>query len=211
MNKQCRDMRIYLVDIDGRMIKAWESFFSNEENIVIANRDVVEFLKTNVEVDSVVSAANAFGIMDGGLDAVYLRHFGLELQEAVQCKISAEYLGEQPIGTSIVVDIPGHAGIKFYHIPSMRVPQPIIDPRVIYTCTRTALVTGILNGAKNMLLPAFGHLTGRVEAEIVSELMYRAYNDVCKNSERPIKPKTCFEETVGLDDILIKHFIYKYE
>ena len=48
------------------------------------------------EFDCLVSPANSFGLMDGGMDAAITRFFGDGLQQRVQQRILAEYLGEQP-------------------------------------------------------------------------------------------------------------------
>lgn len=205
-NKQY-DITIHLVDVDNRMIRAWEQKFFDEGNVRIVNMDVVEFLEKNSTIDGVVSAANSFGIMTGGLDAAYIQYFGSELQEAVQRKIAEEYFGEQPVGSSIAVKIPKHPGFLLIHTPSMRTPQPIIDPRIVYSCTRTALVEAIRCGVKNLILPAFGHLTGRVPADIVSELMCRAYQDVFYNNAKV--HGNSFDGITGIDDVLIGHFIRK--
>ena len=201
------DITIHLVDVDNRVIRAWERKFFDEGNVRIVNMDVVEYLEKNSTMDGVVSAANSFGIMTGGIDAAYIQYFGSELQEAVQRKIAEEYFGEQPVGTSVVVEIPNYPGILLIHTPSMRTPQPIIDPRIVYSCTRTALVEAIRCSVKNLILPAFGHLTGKVPADIVSELMYRAYQDVFYNNAKVLD--NSFDGITGIDDVLIGHFIWK--
>lgn len=207
MDEKQYDIKVFLVDVDNRMIRAWERKFIDERNVKIINMDVVEFLKKNSAIDGVVSTANSFGIMTGGLDAAYIQYFGIELQEAVQRKIAEEYFGEQPVGTSVAVEIPEHPGVLLIHTPSMRTPQPIIDPRVVYSCTRTALIEAIRCGVKNLILPAFGHLTGGVPADIVSELMCRAYQDVFLNNMKAVH--NSFNGITEIDDVLIGHFIWK--
>src|ERR1051326_667927 len=59
------------------------------------------------EFDCLVSPANSFGLMDGGMDATITAFFGEALQERVQQRILDEYLGEQPVGTSLIVET-GH-------------------------------------------------------------------------------------------------------
>lgn len=207
MEKKKDEIAIFLVDVDNRMISAWEQKFFDERNVKIINMDVIEFLKKNSAIDCVVSTANSFGIMTGGLDAAYIQYFGSELQDAVQRKIAEEYFGEQPVGSSIAVEIPKHPGLLLIHTPTMRTPQPIIDPRIVYSCTRTALVEAIRCGVKNLILPAFGHLTGRVPADIVSELMCRAYQDVFHNNTKAVC--NSFGGITEIDDVLIGHFIWK--
>lgn len=72
-----------------------------------------------------VSPANSFGMMDGGIDAAIIRFFGKSLMDRVQQRILDEYLGEQPVGTSIIVETnhPKHPYLA--HTPTMRVPMSI--------------------------------------------------------------------------------------
>lgn len=53
--------------------------------------------------DCVATAGNSFGLMNAGMDLAVLKLFGEALQERIQTRILKEYLGEQPVGTSIVV------------------------------------------------------------------------------------------------------------
>ena len=161
------EITVFLVDVDNRMIDAWKKMFCDEKNVSVINMDVVDFLNENQRIDCVATAGNSFGLMTGGLDAAYIKYFGEELQENVQKRIAEEYYGEQPVGTSITVKIPKHPQILLIYSPSMRIPQPIIDPRVVYSCTRTALIEAIKSGAKNVVLPAFGHLTGRINGMLL--------------------------------------------
>lgn len=200
-------MKIYLVDLDSRMTNCWERDFEEVTDVEVVNGDMQEFLDNHKDVDTIVSAANSFGLMDGGLDAVYVRYFGERLQTAVLERIREEHLGEQPVGSSMILEIPGTEGKQLIHTPSMRTPQPIIDPRVVYTCTRSALVIAMKNKAKAIVLPAFGHLTGRVKAELVSNLMYRAYEDVCRRSgEHFVNSWEEVKEECNIDDVLLEYF-----
>jgi O-acetyl-ADP-ribose deacetylase (regulator of RNase III) len=56
------------------------------------------------EFDCMVSAANSFGLMDGGVDLAIFCYFGVELMDRVQERIIRGYLGEQHVGTSLIVE-----------------------------------------------------------------------------------------------------------
>ena len=70
---------------------------------------------------------------------------GSDLQKV----IIHEHMGEQPVGSSFIVDILGEGKILI-HTPTMK----IIDPYVVFTCTRSALVEAIKAGSKAVMLPA---------------------------------------------------------
>lgn len=52
-----------LVDIDIKMIEAWRLFFAEEPNVNIVHGSLLK-----VDCDTIVSPANSFGFMDGGVD-----------------------------------------------------------------------------------------------------------------------------------------------
>ena len=137
--------KIYIIDIDEKMIDSLMKYFRWERNVELCCFDIETFLKDNIDkIDAVTSAANSFGIMDGGLDKALVDFFGEQLQANVQRVIQKEFLGEQPVGTCATIDIPGY-NKKVLHTPTMRIPQPILDPRIIYTATRSTLVEAIKN------------------------------------------------------------------
>jgi O-acetyl-ADP-ribose deacetylase (regulator of RNase III) len=103
------------------LCEAFQKYFKYLPNVEIVN-NYFEWLP---EFDCMVSPANSFGLMDGGIDAAIIRFFGHSLMEKVQQRILEEYLGEQPIGTSFIVET-GHPKYPFLaHTPTMRVPMPI--------------------------------------------------------------------------------------
>lgn len=196
-------MEVILFDLDIKMTECWKADFSGMENVHIENMEFSKLMNGGkYNIDTVVSAANSFGIMDGALDLAYRDYFGMSLQNEVQKKLYEVYLGEQPVGSSMVVDIPGF-NVKLCHTPTMRTPQPV-DPRVVYTAMRSSLVAAYKENARVVLIPAFAHLTGRVKAEIVSELMCRAYKDFMQSlsGQAEISWDTVYRYK-NIDDVLI--------
>ena len=61
----------------------------------------------------------------GKFDKAVVRYFGGHIQARIQERILADYLGEQPVGTSIIVStgMPAHAFVA--HTPTMRIPMNI--------------------------------------------------------------------------------------
>ena len=55
------------------------------------------------EFDCVVTAGNSFGLTDAGMDLALVRFFGTHVMEQVQQQILEDYLGEQPVGTCLIV------------------------------------------------------------------------------------------------------------
>ncbi len=121
-------MRLILVDINPSLCMAWERYFDTLPNITIV-RGYFEALQ---EFDCMVSPANSFGLMDGGIDAAITDYFGYGLMAAVQRRIIDEYHGEQPVGTSMIVET-GHLEHPYLaHTPTMRVPMTIAHTDYVY-------------------------------------------------------------------------------
>lgn len=171
-------MNIILIDMNRDMTSNWEIEFSNTDskNIKIVTDEFSNFIKSN-KVDCIVSPANSFGLMDGGYDKAIIDYFGYELQIAVQDYIIENYFGEQPIGSSFIIDIPNSDGKKLIHTPTMQTPSIIKDPMVVYTCFRSTLICALknLDNDSTVLVPAFGGCTGRVSYDIIAKYMRIAY------------------------------------
>jgi O-acetyl-ADP-ribose deacetylase (regulator of RNase III) len=92
------------------------------------------------EFDCLVSPANSFGLMDGGTDGAIIRFFGDALQKRVQKRIVEEFLGEQPVGTSMIVETSHPEHPYLAHTPTMRIPMPIARTDNVYLATWAMLV-----------------------------------------------------------------------
>lgn len=127
-------------------------------------------------VDAIVSPANSFGFMDGGIDRAYSEHFGWDLQHSLQLEIAALPFGELPVGQALVIQtrkVP--PGIPFLiSAPTMRVPRAIDDPYDIVRATRAAVRAAMdYEGAglrrypiASIAMPGMGSGSGRVNPQV---------------------------------------------
>src|SRR5215470_6688903 len=119
MTDNTNELKLILVDPNPHLCSAFEQYFEGLPNVEVANG----YFEELPEFDCMVSPANSFGLMDGGVDAAITRFFGVPLMQRVQARIVEEFLGEQPVGTSIIVET-GHPKHPFLaHSPTMRVPM----------------------------------------------------------------------------------------
>lgn len=188
-------MNIYLLDCDRDMTESWIYYFdgnNTEDNIYAVCEEFSSFMKKHDEIDAVVSPANAFGIMTGGYDLAITEYFGTELMRKVQKKIINEWHGEQPVGSSISVEIPNSKnGCILIHTPTMRLPERIVDNRIPYYCMRSSLIEAEKNHVKNIVIPAFGRCTGRLSSDDVAIMMFSAYLQI-KNPPSEINWKYAY-------------------
>jgi O-acetyl-ADP-ribose deacetylase (regulator of RNase III) len=110
-------MRLILVDRNKESsdVLRWQ-FRSHPELEVVCGK--FEDLSS---YDCVVTAGNSFGLMDAGIDLAVVKRFGRELMERIQKLILEDHLGEQPVGTCLIVPTfdPAHPFVA--HAPTMRV------------------------------------------------------------------------------------------
>ncbi|EAT6896726.1 macro domain-containing protein [Salmonella enterica] len=162
------------------MAAAFELYFQNTENVEIIRRP----FETVPEFDCMVSAANGFGLMDGGVDAAITTYFGTQLQERVQQHILREYLGEQPVGTAFVTGTGNSKHPWLVHAPTMRVPLIIDGTDAVYSATRAALLAIFQHNKsaredrkiKSVVFPAMGAGCGKVSSDSVARQMRLAWD-----------------------------------
>lgn len=127
---------LILVDPNPAMCQAWSRAFDGLPAVSIVQgrfEDLDRF-------DCMVGPANSFGLMDGGVDAAITRYFGDALPSRVQERILEEFLGEQPVGASLIVET-GHPDHPFLaHTPTMRVPMLVSRTDYVYLAMHAMLV-----------------------------------------------------------------------
>ena len=169
-------MQIHIIDQSFDKIKYAQLCFNGCTNVRCVCSSLDAFVGSHA-IDCVVSPANSFGLMDGGYDLALTEYFGDQLQRRVQQYILHNFYGEQPVGTSFIIDSGLH-GISVIHTPSMRTPQPIKDPLIIYQCMRATLMCAIQNKVESILIPMFGGGCGDVHPKLIAEMMWRAYDQM---------------------------------
>src|SRR4051812_44036410 len=92
-------MKIILSAVDDELAEAWERHCSDLPDVTVHRGSIL-----NLSVDAIVSPANSFGFMDGGIDALYSQHFGWHLQEQLQHLIRTVHGGELLIGAAEIVE-----------------------------------------------------------------------------------------------------------
>ena len=187
-------MKIYLLDRNESVTYWWKQYFKDCKDVEIVCEDFKNFMDTH-NIECVVSPANSYGLMDGGYDLAITEYFGLDLQKKVQQYLLDNLFGEQPVGTSIIVDI--NEKQKLIHTPTMRVPSRIQDPTVVYHCTRSCLMLAIKNNIKSIVIPAFGGACGKVNFATIAKMMYYAYIQV---TNPPKQINWAYASSVDLDE-----------
>jgi hypothetical protein len=82
--------RLILVDPQCQLCECWKQQFLGLSHVEIVNWRFEDL----EECDCMVSAANSFGLMDGGVDLAITDYFGVELKYRVQKTIIRAYKPE---------------------------------------------------------------------------------------------------------------------
>ena len=94
----------------------------------------------DVSCDAVVSPANSFGFMDGGIDLLYSQRFGWHVQARLQEQIRVRHHGELLVGAAEIVET-GYDAVPFLiAAPTMRVPMRLQNSVNPYLAARAALL-----------------------------------------------------------------------
>ncbi len=168
--------KLILADPKIELCDAWATAFHAYPEVEIFNGRFEQI----PAFDCMVSAANSFGLMDGGVDLAITNFFGPALPASVQRVILARYNGEQPVGTSFIVAT-GHPAHSFVaHTPTMRVPMPIANTDNVYLAMKAMLqavqdFNAEREYIKTVVCPGLGTATGRVPAAEAARQMELAY------------------------------------
>jgi len=174
-----QEIKLILVDPQPALCAAWREHFAGLSGVKVVNG----FFEKLSEFDCMVSAANSFGLMDGGVDLAIIRFFGRTLEERVQKHILEQYLGEQPIGTSIVVETKHKKHPYIAHTPTMRIPMTIALTDNVYVAMWAMLLAVYqhnLTAAKkirSIACPGLGTATGQVPYDEAARQMAVAYRN----------------------------------
>jgi O-acetyl-ADP-ribose deacetylase (regulator of RNase III) len=175
-------LAVHLRDINAGIVKAWEQAFADVPEVKVSRGDVFE-LKT----DAIVSPANSFGFMDGGIDLLYSKYFGWGLQADLQALLSELHYGELPVGQAVVVAT-GHDSFPYLvSAPTMRVPSDISATVNVYLAFRAALIAVQSHNAhtkmpiRTLLAPGLGTGIGGVAPAAAARQMRLAYDAIIRN------------------------------
>ena len=140
-------MRIQLVDNKIGMCNQWYVYFNDCADVNIHCDDFFA-----VPTDCVVSPANSFGFMDGGLDLAISINLGWQVQNRLQKQIKEKYNGELLVGQAELIET-GNEEIPFcISAPTMRTPMLLVDSPNVYLASRAVFLLLKMNQELILLL-----------------------------------------------------------
>jgi O-acetyl-ADP-ribose deacetylase (regulator of RNase III) len=128
-------MQLILTALQTPLAEAWQRFCGDLNFVKVHHGSIFD-----VSCDAVVSPANSFGFMNGGIDLVYSQHFGWHVQDRVQTAIRERHHGELLVGQAEVVATDNAAIPYLIAAPTMRMPQTIRETVNSYLAARAVLL-----------------------------------------------------------------------
>lgn len=178
MTTPLADVGVALHTLDAAMAAPWRAAFATQPVDIIVG-DIL-----HGSADALVSPANSFGIMTGGLDGHYTRCFGDGLQRRLQARIRAEHDGELAVGSALVIAI-GHDRFRWLvSAPTMRTPSRIAASDHVFLAFRAALSAvidhnlGDSDPIRSLRVPALGAGVGGMPFDEVARQMRRAWDAI---------------------------------
>ncbi|WP_196894646.1 macro domain-containing protein [Aureivirga marina] len=178
-------MKYTLISNNPEMVVAWKKFFRKEENVEILEGNII-----TAKADAIVSPANSFGFMDGGVDLAISMHIGWHVEDELRKRIQELPEGELLIGNAMVIET-NHKDFPYLiSAPSMRVPMSfnIATSVNTYLAMKATLITA-KNHSKieSLTMTSFCTGTGRMNFEIAAHQMYEAFLEIEKGKKKSYK------------------------
>lgn len=176
-------MKIKLIDVNKNLTDAWSKVFEGVMEVEVINDSIF-----NHPCDAIISPANSFGFMNGGIDFAISKNLGWHIEKSVQKKIRTEFFGELLIGQSLIVETDHKDFPYLISAPTMRTPSTITKTPNIYLAMKSilslvkygTLENGdfISNKVQHIAIPGLGTGIGQVQPLVCARQMRIAYEDV---------------------------------
>jgi O-acetyl-ADP-ribose deacetylase (regulator of RNase III) len=166
-------MNLHLVDFNGHLVNAWVEAFEQFPEVTIQQGDLLAVAR-----HCVVSPANSYGFMDGGIDAAYRAFFGVQIERTVQDAVTRRPEGHLPVGAGLVVRT-GHNRVPYMIVaPTMTVPEQV-ESRNCYRALRAVLRVAGTDAeiGQDVYCPGLATGVGMVPPENAATEMALAYGD----------------------------------
>ncbi|MEV0698504.1 macro domain-containing protein [Saccharopolyspora sp. NPDC050389] len=178
------ELQLVLCALDEPLAAAWHDIADSRAGLTVHQGSVLD-----LQVDAVVSPANSYGWMRGGIDAVYARTFP-EVEEQVRSAVLAYHGGELPVGEALLVPTGAPNPIWLISAPTMREPgerlpadtvHPYLAARAVLRLWASAVLengTPVRHVARSVAMPGLGTGVGGVSPELCARQVAAAWDEV---------------------------------
>ncbi|MBI3099514.1 MAG: macro domain-containing protein [Planctomycetes bacterium] len=176
-------MRWLLVYRDDSLGDAWRAHFAGQPGVGIIGGDICA-----VECNAVVSPANSFGFMDGGLDRALSVRFGEALQSQVQQATAVRPLRELLVGEAMLAPTGDAHTPWLVSAPTMRVPMRLRQSVNAYLAMKAILASTMTHAGsppiRSVAIPRLGTGVGGLPAKVAARQMWFAFSETVLGARR---------------------------
>ncbi|WP_260194511.1 macro domain-containing protein [Actinophytocola gossypii] len=177
-------LRLVLCAVDEPLANAWTEAVAGRSDVEVHRGSVLD-----IDAEAVVSPANSFGLMRGGIDAVYARAFPA-VEQHVRSAVLAYHGGELPVGQALVVPTGEPAPAWLISAPTMREPGEVLPPDTVHPYLAARAVFHLWRGGRlederpvrrvvrTIALPGLGTGVGGVPPRNCARQVMAAWDEV---------------------------------
>jgi O-acetyl-ADP-ribose deacetylase (regulator of RNase III) len=177
--------------VQGPLARAWREVAAQRPGIVVHEGSILE-----IGTDAVVSPANSFGLMRGGIDAVYSNAWPA-IEQRVRSAILAFHGGELPVGEAVVVPTGAVKPGWLISAPTMRDPatelpvdtvHPYLAARAVFRMWESGRVEDgrpVRRVIRSIAIPGLGTGVGGVSASACARQVAAAWDELFADAGHP--------------------------
>ncbi|SDK28924.1 O-acetyl-ADP-ribose deacetylase (regulator of RNase III), contains Macro domain [Actinopolyspora mzabensis] len=178
------ELRLVLCALDEPLAAAWNSIAYGREGISVHHGSVLD-----THVDAVVSPANSYGWMRGGIDAAYANAFP-DVEQQVRSAVLAYHGGELPVGEALLVPTGCRVPTWLISAPTMREPGETLPGDTVHPYLAARAMLRLWSGAvldngtpvrhvvRSIALPGLGTGVGGAAPELCAKQTAAAWDEV---------------------------------
>jgi O-acetyl-ADP-ribose deacetylase (regulator of RNase III) len=169
-------VKYWLRDRNAAVVEAWQEYFSECGDVFVSRGDILD-----EPADAIVSPANSFGFMDGGVDLAYSLRFGWHVEERLRELLRSDHGGELVVGQAVILETGDAQFPLLISAPTMRVPMDVSGTVNAYLAFRAVIRAIKLHNRtaarpiRSVLCPGLCTATGRMDPKSSAWQMYYAY------------------------------------
>lgn len=177
-------LRLVLCAVEDPLAEAWETAADGRREVYTHRGSTLD-----VPAEAVVSPANSYGWMRGGIDAIYAHTFPA-IEQHVRSAVLAYHGGELPVGQAVIVPTDMAAPAWLISAPTMREPgerlpqdtvHPYLAARAVFRMWRDGRLEDdrpVRSVVSTIAMPGLGTGIGGVPPSVCARQVMAAWDEV---------------------------------
>jgi O-acetyl-ADP-ribose deacetylase (regulator of RNase III) len=195
-------MKIYLCAREDDLFNAWKLFCGHHDFVEVTKQDIM-----SIDAEALVSPANSFGFMTGGIDLHYRNYLGQSIEDDLRRDIDLNFCHELLVGQATAVKVFNPPQLVKYKYmiaaPTMRIPENVSHTINAYLAAKAALIQALCIKVSSIVFPGLGTGTGGMLPEDCAKQVNAAINYVLVEKRIYGGAKSLYEE----QDYMRKHIV----